>query len=263
MRYTIEGFRQRVAVDLGLDSCDLIILRWIVDFANTDRILKMQVDNKIFFWIKYDALIEDLPILGLKTKDALYRRLKKMVACGILEHTVVKQGGTFSMYRIGKSYNKLILEDKSDLSDEKSEEVRMKSRTGTDEKSEQNINLLNNKSTKETKKSLPKGKEAKASYIDVFNDEENKYVRDALVKFVNSCKGKNYNPKVSTVNKWASVLREHCGTDSSLAMKTVDHCISEGWKAIYPLKGYNPVTKREKVKDEDLARNEDGSLVTF
>lgn len=269
MKYTIEGFSQRVAIEMNLDSVDLIILRWIVDFSNTDRIVKMQVEDKIYFWVKYEAIIEDLPILGLKTKDALYRRLKKLVACNVLEHTVVKQGGTFSMYKLGADYEKLVKEEKdlSDrkghLSDEKSEGVRMKSRRGTDEKSEQNTNLLNNTSTKENPKSLSKDKEAKASYKDIYNAEENKFIRDALVKFVNSCKGKKYNPRVTSVAKWADTLREYCGSDSSLAMKTVDHCISEDWKAIYPLKGYLAIKKPKKFNEEDLVRNEDGSLVTF
>ena len=31
MKYTIEGFSQKVAKDLGLDALDLIILRWFIE----------------------------------------------------------------------------------------------------------------------------------------------------------------------------------------------------------------------------------------
>lgn len=40
MKYTIEGFNQAKAVELGLCVADLIILRWFVDFAGTDKMLK-------------------------------------------------------------------------------------------------------------------------------------------------------------------------------------------------------------------------------
>lgn len=122
-------------------------------------------------------------------------------------------------------------------------------------------NIDNNIAKKDTEKSLSKDKEAKASYKDIYDAEENKFIRDALVKFVNSCRGKNYTPKVNTVAKWAGTLREFCGTDSSLAMKTVDHCISEGWKAIYPLKGYKPVESTQPVSDE--AVDENGNKIVF
>lgn len=132
----------------------------------------------------------------------------------------------------------------------------------TENPKQTNTNKTNTNKTN-TKKSLSNDKEAKASYKDIYNAEENKFIRDALVKFVNSCKGKNYNPRVTSVAKWADTLREYCGSDSSLAMKTVDHCISEGWKAIYPLKGYMPIKETEKLNEDNLVRNEDGSLVTY
>lgn len=203
-------------------------------------------------WMLSNTDTWDYSVAGIvqnvkESRDAVNSALCELEDCGYLTRRQIRSGGKFG--------------DMEYLITEKPfTENPLTVNPITENPTQRNTNKNNNQSKE---KSLPKGKEAKASYKDVFNDEENKYVRDALVKFVNSCKGKNYNPKVSTVNKWASVLREHCGTDSSLAMKTVDHCISEGWKAIYPLKGYNPVTKREKVKDEDLARNDDGSLVTF
>ena len=35
MKYTIEGFSQQAAHELGLDALDLIILRWFVDFKDS------------------------------------------------------------------------------------------------------------------------------------------------------------------------------------------------------------------------------------
>ena len=65
MKYTIEGFNQAKAVELGLCVADLIILRWFVDFAGTEKMVKRIIDGKEYYWIKYEGLLEDLPMLLL------------------------------------------------------------------------------------------------------------------------------------------------------------------------------------------------------
>lgn len=128
-------------------------------------------------------------------------------------------------------------------------------------------NKTNNKTDK---KSLPKGKEEQApkkSYKDVFEDPENKIVKDALVKFINACKGRNYNPKVDTVEKFAKTLRDNAKEDPALAMAMVDQSIEKGWKDIYPLKNNGAPVKKEAisipVSAEDKAKNPDGSYVVY
>ena len=117
-------------------------------------------------------------------------------------------------------------------------------------------------------KSLPKGKEEQApkkSYNEVFSTKENEVIKDALVKFVNYCKGKNYNPKVSTVEKFAKTLRDNAKDNLDLAMQMVEQSINKGWKDIYPVKG--AIVKKEAVSipvsKEDKAKNEDGSYVVY
>lgn len=118
------------------------------------------------------------------------------------------------------------------------------------------------------KKSLPKGKEEQApkkSYNDIFNAKENEVIKDALVKFVNYCKGKNYNPKVTTVEKFASTLRDN----TEVAMAMVDQSIASGWKDIYPLKKrYNGTPEKTEavsipVSKDDKAKNPDGTYVVY
>ena len=268
MKYTIEGFSQVKAVELKLDIADLLILRWVVDFANTDRMVKMQVGNKIYFWLKYEGLLKELPILGI-TKDGLYRRLMRMVEKGVLEHTTIKQGGTYSMYRLGVAYDSLVSTEDIEGTELNPRGYGIKSVEGTELITEQNTNLLNNKSIKE--KSLSKDKEEpapKKSYADVFCAKENEYIKEALVIFVNYCKGKNYNPKVATVEKFASTLRDIAGTHKDLAIAMVQQSIDRGWKDIYPLKTmYKPYVKKEAVSipvsKEDKAKNPDGSYVVY
>lgn len=150
MKYTIEGFSQSKAIEFNLDAIDLCILRWITDFANTDSMVKMQVENKVYFWIKYEGLLQELPIIGIK-KDSLYRRLKNMVEQGVLEHTTVKMGGTFSMYRFGKKFTELLTE-KERVGGTEINPIGYgnKSVGGTEINPDQNNNLLKEK--KSTKK---------------------------------------------------------------------------------------------------------------
>lgn len=107
MKYTIEGFNQEKAIELGLDLEDLMILRWIVDFS--PKMTKKIIDNKEYFWINYQSILEDMPILNFKSKDRLYRKLKEMANKGILIHKGIKdKEGSFSYYTYGEQYNLLV-----------------------------------------------------------------------------------------------------------------------------------------------------------
>lgn len=140
MKYTIEGFNQKEAIELGnLDVIDLVILRWIVDFE--PNMAKKEIDGEIYFWVNYQSLLEALPILNIQ-KLALYRRLERMCDVGIFKHKNVKDKGNYSYYSFGDNYAKLI--------SQKIEPSIVKDRTLLSQKIEQNnssikeINLLNN-----------------------------------------------------------------------------------------------------------------------
>lgn len=139
----------------------------------------------------------------------------------------------------------------------------------------QQINTNINKEL--NKESLPKGKEEpaplepekKKSYKDVFEDPSNNYIRDALVKFINVCRGRNYIPKVETVEGFAKTLRDNAKEDPALAMAMVDQSIDNGWKAIYPLKKKSNGVPQKKeavsipASKEDKAKNPDGSYIVY
>lgn len=118
MRYTIEGFSQTEAIKfrrteivngkekvVTLDCTDLVILRWFVDFW--PNMMKVEIGGKQYAWLSYKALIEDMPLIGIK-KGMLALRLKKLVSFDILSHQTVKSGGTFSYYGFGSEYIRLV-----------------------------------------------------------------------------------------------------------------------------------------------------------
>ena len=107
MKYNIEGFDQQKAINFGLDLIDLSLLRWFVDFTTSPKMKKMIVNDKIYYWINYRHVIEEMPILGLQ-KVAIARRFKKMADNDVLIHIRDRDGGTYSYFGFGKNLSSMI-----------------------------------------------------------------------------------------------------------------------------------------------------------
>lgn len=148
MKFTFMGFSQAKAIELGLDDKDLAILRYFIDFKDSGSMTIKIIDDKPYYWLKYETLLAELPILGIKSKDVLRRRLKTLVDAGVLDFELVKKGGSFSFYGVGKRYKELIASDTQKQPTEKSDPSYSKVGPPPTEKSEQNINLLKDPSIK-------------------------------------------------------------------------------------------------------------------
>lgn len=120
MKYTIEGFSQKRLIELNeqygikLDCIDIVILRWFVDFF--PNMNKVEVNGNSYAWLTHSKLVADLPIISI-SKRAFSERLRKWVACEVLEYQIVKEGGTFSYYRFGKNYESIVSERTGVLSE--------------------------------------------------------------------------------------------------------------------------------------------------
>lgn len=107
MKYTIHGFSQKVAIEMNLKNEELLLLRWFIDFMGTNRMKKFFIDDECFYWVRYDAILEDLPILDCK-KRAVAGKFKRLVDADVLKNRTLKQGGTYSVYAIGAKYESLV-----------------------------------------------------------------------------------------------------------------------------------------------------------
>ena len=108
MKYTIEGYQQTKLIEFGMDCTDAVILRWFADYANSRKMKTMTRNGETLYWVCYDYLIADVPVIGIKNKEALARRLKKMVAADVLIHCTSRKGGVFSYYGFGQRYSELL-----------------------------------------------------------------------------------------------------------------------------------------------------------
>jgi hypothetical protein len=106
MKFTINGFSQSKLIHLELDNVDSIILRWLVDFASTGKMVchtEQQEDGstKVFHWVNYSAVIADLPCINITNVRAIGRRFSKLIKAGLLERKVIKSiKGTYTYFRI-------------------------------------------------------------------------------------------------------------------------------------------------------------------
>jgi len=68
-----------------IDLIDWALISWIKDFHNEPKIKKIQIDWKQYFWLAYKHILNDMPLLWLKTKWAISDRLKKLCNLWLLE----------------------------------------------------------------------------------------------------------------------------------------------------------------------------------
>lgn len=137
MKYSIL-INQKLSIDnsLNLDIVDLAIFEYIKDFSHSNDILKFMEDWKVYYWISYQKIIDDMPILSIKTKDGIYRRIKKLIKEWILEENENNAKLWRSYFCFWQNYNMLVL--KSDPSDEKPYPPGWKTVPPSDEKSDDN-----------------------------------------------------------------------------------------------------------------------------
>lgn len=180
----------------------------------------------------WDYSVAGLTKVLKEGKDAINEALKELEREGYLVRTILRSGGKFS--------------DMDYILPETPQRVPFTENPQAEKPFTENPQQINtNKTNKEKKKDpLPtvEGEQAlpekKRSYTEILSAEDNKYVREALEKFIKYCRGKNYTPKVTTVTEFAKVLRENAGEDPVTALAIVDQSIDNGWKALYPLKKY-------------------------
>jgi hypothetical protein len=100
VKFTIHGFSQEKLLEYGLDANDALLLRWMVDFSGSPKIRTVQQEGFTYYWIKYDAVLEDLPILTIKTAKGIGKKFLIFAEKGILvKYTERTVSGSYSCFR--------------------------------------------------------------------------------------------------------------------------------------------------------------------
>ena len=136
MKYTIQVNQAGAdAANLRgkVDIIDLAIFDAFKDFANGMKCEKKICGGRVWFWISYKLIIDEIPYCNILTNDGIYRRMKNLQAAGVIDFHPDNQKTGKTFFSWGAAYDTLISDRGTD---EKPEGVRMKNRRGTDEKPE-------------------------------------------------------------------------------------------------------------------------------
>lgn len=113
MRSYLMGFKQKVAIELNVKADELIVLRYFVDFQGTGVMKHEMINGKVYHWLSYKKVMEDLPIININTNKGIAKRFDRLAEVGLLEKEVIKNAkGTFTYFRLGENYLSLIENDK-------------------------------------------------------------------------------------------------------------------------------------------------------
>lgn len=84
MRNFIFEFEQQTALNLKLKLTDLFLLDYLYKFSNSPQAKIKESQGKVYFWLTYNKVQEDLPILGIKKRQLsnIFDNLKQK---GIIE----------------------------------------------------------------------------------------------------------------------------------------------------------------------------------
>lgn len=248
MKYNLYGYSQQKAIELGLDDRDLMILRWFIDYKDTGKMAKKIINDDVYYWIKYEGIVEAFPIAGWK-KDTVYRRLKKLVNAKVLKHETIKQCGVWSYYTVGENYIELldsngkstvdIIEEpfgnKSEVNGNKSEGIGKKSEVNGN-KSRTKYSSINNSSINNLNKK-EKGNTEIDDLIESYTD--NKELTDTLYEFIKFRKEIKKPMTTQAVKLMLNKLNKLSNNDS-IKIEILNQSILNGWTGIFELKnGYN------------------------
>ena len=183
---------------LDIDIIEASILNFIIEFSKSEAIQKIEENGVVYFWISYEKVCSELPILKLK-KDSVYRRIKKLCEVGLLERYGKGKELGKSFFALTKKCEKLNFTDIGKLSEwseikpkdngRKAEGVRKKIRRTSDEKP-------NNKKTN-IKKPIQEIKEEVS-----LSDESGLFPEEPKTHSASNDEGKLYSKMVDLYFNW-------------------------------------------------------------
>lgn len=274
MKYTIEGFNQKAAMNitaekdgktLKLDCTDLIILRFFVDFY--PNMTKKIIDGKEYAWVNYQHILDDMPLLNIG-KRSLMDRFKKLVDLKVLSHITYKENGTFSYYGFGENYSLLISDYEQECRETISEGMKNISQgmkniaegvkniaypceenfipPVKNSSQQNNPSTINNPSTKKSDKTT-----TKKGFDSILDDyTQNQKLRETLSDFIKMRKAKK---KPMTDRALTMLLKklDELSQNEDEKIRILEESILHTWDTVYPLKTYNAQPQNPQNQEDD------------
>lgn len=112
MKYNLN-INQYAAVTnkMDVDIIDLAIFDFIKDFAHSPACMKIQTQEGVYFWVSHTLIMQEMPLLNIKTKAGIVKRIANLENAGLLKkHENCGRLGK-TLYRFGPNYDKMIFND--------------------------------------------------------------------------------------------------------------------------------------------------------
>lgn len=123
MKNTIHGFSQDKLLQHGLDNDDALILRFVLDFFSTNKMSCIVDGNLVFFWLSYQYVSQELPILGKKKNSSprsISRRFLNYHRHGLLHRKLIYELngkiGTYTFFAFSDQFAELLFKPNKDKS---------------------------------------------------------------------------------------------------------------------------------------------------
>lgn len=290
MKYSILGFNQKAVlattkivhktingqdklVPLKLDVTDLLILQHLADFPNRKKIIKTIIDDKMFFWVDYKTLIEELPILDIK-KQALSDRLSKLVELGVVEKNIISHNGygNSTFFRMGEKYESLKYskEDEMQYESEKEEcsvqpmvadyeRVSYSTTKGYRSQLQDNNNIINNNTTNNSKENID-------NKLSISKKKEKFCFKQSLIDLgVNENVAESFmvvrkNKKATNTEIAFNAIKKQIEKSGISANECITICVENSWKGfnaewINNLNRSNNVNNRQSNTSQQFQDN--------
>ncbi len=232
MKFNIN-INQKAIVDnkFDLDLADAAILDFLESWVYAGNIHKKLFYDKPYYWLDYQYLISEMPMLGIKSKDGIYRRLKKMCDMGLLIAHQDNQVIGKPYFAFGPKFELLHFDKPTDGypkgAYQKPKGSRKSSVPPTDEKSDNNS--INDHTI------IDQGKIALPFESEAFKNAWNDWIKHRKQK------GKKLTPlSIEKQLKLLSTFNEES------AIKMVNMAITSNWQGIFPPKNEITLSGREE-----------------
>lgn len=219
--------------NLDIDIQDACILDFISTFSHSDKIKKLFIGDKVYYWFDYNLVSENLPILKLK-KDTVYRRFKYLSEIGLLEPHPDNQNLGRPYYHLSQLLMSLFFT------------IGFKS-----DPTEKNPTPYGNESVPPTEKN-PNDNSIKYNVNKLYFDIEKKETVSEFEKTFEAFLKMRKEKKVANTEHAVSILRKKVlelskGLDP-IAIEILNQSIIKSWTDLYKLKedySQNKTTKNE------------------
>jgi hypothetical protein len=252
MKYNIN-INQYAAIKLGLedklDIVDLSIFSMLYQFGNMPACIKMHEDGQHWYRFKHGLIQKELPILKLTTRQAIHKRMQKLVSCGLLECHADNQKNRDSFYKFTELAGKLWFTDVNENEHSVKDGLHTSVKSGlhtsvkdglhdNNTSSYNNTNLYNNKEKQSfqevIKEVLPKPSKKQTSkplYPASFTDTLIKAC-DSFFDYRKDIK-KPYKNQASMMAKIAQFKAQAEKHGEGFVIFSINETISNGWTGTF------------------------------